>query len=213
MATARQRSQHRRRREDTRAQILAAASSALRERPYRELTIEELMAGAGLSRTIFYRHFDDLGDLVVRLLEETGGEFFAREQRVAELGTQAPEDVRRALEVPVRSLAEDGPLLRAVAEAASHDERIDVAYRTLVGRFEALIEANLRKLGTRGYAPVADPGETARALNLMNLAYLLEVFGAPEPKVTPEVALQTLSEIWSALIFCGRSPPSPAASA
>src|SRR5947209_20523822 len=107
MATARQRSQHRLRRADTRAQILAAARSALRERPYRELTIEDLMASAGLSRTIFYRHFDDLGDLVVRLLEEAGGQYFLREQRVAELGAEAPEDVRRALEVPVRSLAED----------------------------------------------------------------------------------------------------------
>lgn len=159
------------------------------------------MSAAGLTRTIFYRYFDDLADLVVQLLDETGAELYEHEQHLAEAGVHDSEGIRRALEVPVHSFSLHGPLLRAIAEAASHDERIDAAYRTVVQRFEPLIEANLRSLSGRGRTHVADPAQTARALNLMNVAYLLDVFGVSEQKVSREVALRTLAEIWAGAIF------------
>jgi AcrR family transcriptional regulator len=201
MSTANHRSELRRRREQVRMQIIAAADAALRRAPYRELSVEELMAAAGLPRTIFYRHFDDLADVVVRLLEEAGAELYQHEQRLAAVGDDEPDGIRHALEAPVRSFSLHGPLLRAVAEAASHDERIDAGYRALVQRFEQLIEAFLRALAERGQTRLADPAQTARALNLMNLAYLLDVFGTIEQKVSPEVALQTLTEIWVGAIL------------
>ena len=41
--------------------------------------------------------------------------------------------------------------------------------------------------------------ETARALNTLNEAYLLEAFGH-EPRVSIDAAVRTLSEIWAAVI-------------
>ena len=46
-----------------RAAIVVAAEGALRERPFREVSVEELMQAAGLARTQFYRYFDDKEDL------------------------------------------------------------------------------------------------------------------------------------------------------
>jgi AcrR family transcriptional regulator len=201
VSTATHRSGQRQRREQVRARILGAADSALRLNPYRELSVEELMSAAGLTRTIFYRHFDDLADLVVRLLEQASSDLIDQELRLASDSLDSPEQIRRALEAPVRVLSANGPLLRAVAEAASHDERIDRGFRDLVARFERLIETYLRDLAARGRTRISDPAQTARALNLMNLAYLLDVFGTPEPKVSPEVALQTLTEIWVGAIL------------
>ena len=63
VSTAAQRARHRDQRETTRRDILAAADRFLRERPYRELSIEVVMEGTGLTRTAFYRHFDDMADL------------------------------------------------------------------------------------------------------------------------------------------------------
>ena len=57
------------RREAARERIVAAAERLLRDRPYRELSVEEVMAEAGLSRTIFYRHFDGLPELVLSLFD------------------------------------------------------------------------------------------------------------------------------------------------
>jgi AcrR family transcriptional regulator len=201
MSTATRRSHQRERREQVRDQIIAAADAALRQRPYRELSVEELMSYAGLTRTIFYRHFDDLADLVVRLLNEASAELYDNERRLAATALDEPGAIRHALEAPVHVFRRHGPLLRAVAEAASHDERIDEGYRAVVGRFEGLIEGYLRALVERGRTRVADPAQTARALNLMNLSYLLDVFGTPKPKLSEEVALRTLTEIWVGAIL------------
>jgi hypothetical protein len=50
-----------------------------------------------------------------------------------------------------------------------------------------------------GRTPPADLSETARALNLMGVSYLLDALGR-EPRVPPQTAVQTLTEIWEAVI-------------
>ena len=77
MSSPAQRARQREQRERTRRQILAAADQFLRERPYRELSVEVVMAQTGLTRTAFYRHFDDVTDLVLQLLEEIGHDLYA----------------------------------------------------------------------------------------------------------------------------------------
>src|SRR5256885_1553381 len=54
-------------------EILESAERFLRERPLRELTIDEVMAGTGLSRPAFYVYFRDRPDLGLRLIGEIGG--------------------------------------------------------------------------------------------------------------------------------------------
>ena len=54
----------RERRQEVRARIVAAASELVRERSFQELSVADVMALAGFERTIFYRHFDDLADLL-----------------------------------------------------------------------------------------------------------------------------------------------------
>ena len=48
-------------------------------------------------------------------------------------------------------------------------------------------------------ANVTDLDETARALNLLNENYLRDAFGG-EPRVTDDVAVRTLTEIWLAVV-------------
>jgi TetR/AcrR family transcriptional regulator, ethionamide resistance regulator len=205
MSSAARRSELRERRGEVREQIIAAAAQALRQQPYRELSVEELMASAGLTRTLFYRHFDDLADLVVRRLEEVSAALYEHERRLAMTALREDVTIHDALEPAVLTLASHGPMLRAIAEAASHDERIEQGYQVMVERFGALIESYLRVLVDQGRTTIADPAQTARALNLMNLAYLLDAFGSSEPKITPEVAVRTLTEIWEGTIQRGRS--------
>ena len=58
----------RRRRQDSEREILEAAGRLLAERPFRELTVDDLMAATSQSRTAFYRHFTDRQDLLVHLI-------------------------------------------------------------------------------------------------------------------------------------------------
>src|ERR1700741_2307724 len=65
---------NRRRRSEAREQILEVARRELRVRPFRELSVDELMQATGLSRTAFYRYFPDREAVLVDLLEEVWGE-------------------------------------------------------------------------------------------------------------------------------------------
>jgi AcrR family transcriptional regulator len=205
VSTASHRARQRQRRGEVRAQIIAAANGVLRRRPYRDLTVEEVMAATGLSRTLFYRHFDDLPDLVLRVLSEEGGELYRRERPLAESALDHPDGIRQALRGAVLAFADHGPLVRAMAEAASYDERIEDVHRELIASFTDLTASYLRDLQARGLTAVGDAHETAQALNLMNERYLIEAFGR-EPLVDPETALDTLTHIWAATIF--GPPPS-----
>src|SRR3954468_4220591 len=66
------RTRRRQTREESRRQILAAADAILRERSYRDLTIDAVMERTGFSRTVFYRHFADLPDLVLAVMQDAG---------------------------------------------------------------------------------------------------------------------------------------------
>ena len=45
-------------RAEAKRRIVAATATLLRKRRYNTLTIEQVMAEAGLARTVFYRYFD-----------------------------------------------------------------------------------------------------------------------------------------------------------
>src|SRR5262245_52777715 len=70
------RDRRRRRREECERQILDAAAALLRDHPYRDLTVDDVMTTAGQSRTAFYRYFKDRQDLVTRLLGDLAAELY-----------------------------------------------------------------------------------------------------------------------------------------
>jgi len=181
---------------EVRARIVAAARELLRTRSFAQLTVDEVMREAGPGRTIFYRHFDDLGDLLLRASRDSVEELYEAQTALgAAEALPVADAVRRALRMAVAVHHRDGPLLRAVAEAAMVDERIAAAREAMIRRFDALLADRLAAAPGIG---VADTAQTARALNLMNQAYLLDAFGH-EPRVDPEDAVRTLAEIWLAV--------------
>jgi len=196
MSPQAQRTRRREQRESTRRQILGAAERLLRERPFRELSVDAVMADTGLTRTAFYRLFDDVTELVLRLFAEVNQELFAVAQTWSEhAGVGYPAPGRTGLAGTVDFYVRHGPLLRAIAEASATDERIEEAYR---GSTEAFIELTAGALGRmvrEGSLDVPDAPTLARAMTLMNQGYLLEEFGR-EPQGDPEIALATLEAVW-----------------
>jgi TetR/AcrR family transcriptional regulator, ethionamide resistance regulator len=176
----RRRTNARVRREEARERIVAAAEQLLLELPYRELAVDLVMARAGLSRTVFYRHFDGLPEVLLTLLGKIE----------ADLAAPMGGDLRELIANSVDIFARYGPFLRALDHAAGQDAEIEAAYCALVDRFTEQIAAGLGG-GRRAY-------ELARALNLMNGNYLLDTLGK-DPDFDRELALDTLLTIWSAV--------------
>ena len=189
---------------ESRTRIIAAATDLIRERGFAQLSVGEVMERAGIGRTLFYRHFEDLGDLLLKSSREAMEALYANELEIgAAVERPAPELVTSAIAPAVAVYRRHGPLLRALAEAAPADERIAAAQEQVRARFDALVAEVIARLPHFADRDAGDVAETARALNLLNTAYLQDAFGR-EPRVDEGTAIQTLSGIWMAVI----APPS-----
>jgi AcrR family transcriptional regulator len=190
--------------EQARDEIVAAAEAFLRERPFRELTVDEVMAHTGLSRPSFYVYFRDRHHLLLSLVEEIGGELFAMADRWLRGGSDPVADARAALEGVAVVYAEHGVALRAIAEAASGDPEVETMYRALVESFVDATSAHIADEVAAGRMRGVDPRETARALVWMNERYLVERLGtAPGAPVSSVV--ETLLTVWVRTLY-ERSP-------
>jgi AcrR family transcriptional regulator len=183
-------------RQESRERIVAAATELVRHQSYGELSIGAVMERAGFGRTIFYRHFDDLGDLLVRASRDAIDSLYAAQRPLGSAADRDAEDVvADAVKRAVAVYRAHGPLLRAVVEAAASDPEVAAGHNAMRRQFDGLVEQALRKRGGR----FADVAETARALNRLNEAYLLDAFGR-EPRISTETAVQTLTEIWTGVV-------------
>src|SRR5688572_22458762 len=122
MSVAAQRTKKRQSREETRRQIQDAALEFLRERSFRELNVDALMAQTGHSRTVFYWHFDDISALVLTLIDEVGNEMVEVAQKWARTEVVTADEARKRLAAFVDFYVRNGTLIHAVAEAAHHND-------------------------------------------------------------------------------------------
>jgi AcrR family transcriptional regulator len=200
---------HRRRRrspESAEREIVAAAESFLRERPFRDLTVDEVMARTTLSRPSFYVYFRDRHHLAVRLVEGIGAELFEMSSRWLEGRGDAREDVRAALEGIAAVYAGHGLMLSAIADAAGHDSEVEATYRGLILRFVDATTVRIEQDIASGYTDTVDAGETARALVWMSERYLNEALGR-HPRAPVEIVVETLWTIWVRTLYGPESAP------
>ena len=206
------RAQRRRRRpEEAERAILAAARAFLQERPFREMTVEGVMVRTGLSRPAFYAYFRDRYELVTRLLEGIGGLLFAADWRWLSGDARGEREAAGGLLVDAlrggfETFAQYGPVLRAVADAAMQDPRVEEAYRYgLIERLTQAVAGRVARDVASGVSPAdLDPEETARALVLMTERYLLDAFGNPLDRPSPErtdAILAALEKVWVRTLY------------
>jgi AcrR family transcriptional regulator len=175
------------------------------------MKVDEVMARTGLSRPAFYVYFRDRYELVTRLLEGIGGVLFAVDRRWLAGGEKGGrEEGREALVDALYRGSETferyGPVLRAIADAAGQDGRVEEAYRFgLLARLIAAVAARIERDVASGASPAyLDPEETARALVLMTERYLLDAFGRPSDRPSgarKAAVVGTLEDVWVRTLY------------
>jgi TetR/AcrR family transcriptional regulator, ethionamide resistance regulator len=187
-------------REEVRERLVDAATELVRDRSFYDLSVTDVTERAGIERTIFYRHFDDLADLLLRAATDAIESLY-QAQIELDAGREEGdlETVRGAIEPAVRVYQRHGPVIRAVTEAGTSNPQVAARGAELRGRFNELTASSLARLPGLEDNPPADISESARALNLLNEAYLREAFGH-EPRISAETAIETLTEIWAAFL-------------
>jgi AcrR family transcriptional regulator len=190
----------RRTQEQAEGEILEAARDFLHDRPFRDLTIDELMDRTGLSRPSFYVYFRDRHHLALRLLEELAGQVYEESNPWLQGSGDPPDDMRAAIEGIVEALAQHGGMLRAISDAATEDAEVERVYRAKVDEFIAAAAARIERDAVAGRAIVDDPLMLATALVWMNERYLLQNPVADVPEDRRRVTDQ-LTRIWMRSIY------------
>jgi AcrR family transcriptional regulator len=196
------RSRRRQTPEETRAVILDSAERLLRERPFRDLSVDEVMKPTGYRRTVFYRHFAGLPDLVLAVLTRVLPGLAEANDAFRELASSeiSQETVRGLIRGVVEHWERHGPLMHAMRDAGVYDSEIDALIESTPERFNGELGESIAAHQAAGWAVGAEPVQLAAALTSMNQRYLLHCFGGPRPRATVDEATDALTTIWSALV-------------
>ena len=193
----------RRRPHDARREILDAAEVLLAERPFLELSVDDLMASTSMTRSSFYHYFRSLDEVAIALMRRVQGEMM--EATAPWLRVDYEGDPAVGLERGIRASAEvfarHGVVLSAIHEASFRYEAVQREWRDgVLEDWIGAVAAQVRAQRDRGLTRVADAEEIARALLLMNTAVLVERLGK-QPPDQPDAVADTLAEIWIGALF------------
>ncbi len=186
--------------ERTRQAILDGALEFLWSRPFREMTVAELMSIVGASRPAFYQYFEDLHDLMETLLRgieedifETTDPWFSGEGDPFVM-------LRESQAGLVRVVYDRGPILRAIADASPSDERLERAWAKFLAAFDDAVAARIEQHQEEGLIPAFDARPVAIALNRLDASLLIHAFGR-RPRGDPEPVREALTRIWTSTLY------------
>lgn len=164
--------------QQTKDEILDAARRMLWERPFRDLTVADLMEGTSVGRSSFYLHFEDRYALAAALLDGIDEELRQATSAARHAGME-PTALRGALEGVVRIWARHGPVLGAISEASAQDERLEGLYRRdFVQRIIDRVVEGIDLGRSEGRVVLdVDATEVGTLLVLMSERYLCDRFG------------------------------------
>ena len=183
-------------------EIIDAAEGFLRERPFRELTVDEVMRRTDLSRPSFYVYFRDRHHLVLKVVERLSAESAAGADIWYRAEGSGRDVIREATAAVVDVFVRHGAVMQALADAAADDLEVEAAYR---GTLEFFVESTARHIEREveaGNMLPCNVWETARALSIMNQRYLTAVLGR-HPVAEPDVVIDTITTIWVRTLYGG----------
>lgn len=188
----------------TRHAILDGALEFLWSHPFRELTVAVLMSVTGTSRSAFYQYFKDLHDLMETLLQ-------GLEDDILEAATPWLSGEGEPTELLEESLAglvgvcyERGPVLRAVSDASTSDERLEQCWANFLGKFDDAVSARIEQHQVEGYIPPFDARPVAIALNRMDASVMIHAFGR-RPRGNPDPVRESITRIWISTLYESRT--------
>ena len=186
--------------ERTRAEILNAAFDFIWSHPFREMTVNSLMASTAVGRSAFYQYFRDLHELMETLLvtledeilQGAGPWFFGAGDPV--------ELLDRSLEELVAACYRRGPFIKAVADAAPTDRRLEEAWNGFLRRFDDAVSARIAADQELGLIADFDARPLASALNRLDAYTFVHAFGQ-RPRNRPEPVLQAIRRLWISALY------------
>ncbi|MCW9077602.1 MAG: TetR/AcrR family transcriptional regulator [Gammaproteobacteria bacterium] len=188
--------------ERTRAAILDAALAFLWSNPFRDMSVNALMATTSVSRSAFYQYFHDVHELMEAMLADLGEEIL----KFITPWLEGEGDVITLLEESVsefvRICHKQGPFLQAISDAAPSHGRLEIVWTEFLDHFDDVIAARIEADQELGLTPVFAPRPIAVALNRTNAYTVIQAFGK-HPRGEPGPVSDALKRIWVATLYGG----------
>ncbi|TCO48856.1 TetR/AcrR family transcriptional regulator [Actinocrispum wychmicini] len=184
--------------------ILDTAEHLLANRSLGEIGIDELAAGAGVSRSTFYFHFESRDDVLYTLSDRLIGEIYAEGLVWFRRGDEEPvAAVRRALTRMVELWRAHGPVLRASVRGRETDPRLAELWSEIARRFMRSTAVQIESERNAGLALPGPPSARglARALVIMNEATCYQQTLMKKSAAWDEELVESLTAIWVRSIY------------
>jgi TetR/AcrR family transcriptional regulator, ethionamide resistance regulator len=188
--------------DDRQRAIVEAFEGLLRTRPLADVAIDEIAAGAAISRSAFYFYFPSKQAVLLELLDRMVAEVDAR---LAEVGTPGDDPAawwRSAIGVFVDVFGAHRAVSVTLAEARATVPELREEWARRSGRWVELTASTIAAEQRHGRArAAADPRATSIALNAMNERVLVASFAGEDPALPPEEVLDVLADVWCTTIY------------
>ncbi|MCW2945518.1 MAG: putative TetR-family transcriptional regulator [Actinoallomurus sp.] len=137
------------------------------------IAIDELAAGAGISRPSFYFYFDSKVGVLTALLDEIAGQMAADTGDWLAGSGADDESLRRSLRTSARLWREHGPLLRQALVEEDPDPALRAFRERILDGFVVKAAERIQRDRDAGFAPPGpSPEALARALVQMKFTVL-----------------------------------------
>jgi TetR/AcrR family transcriptional regulator, ethionamide resistance regulator len=199
--------------DDRELAILATAEALLAERPFGEVSIDDLARGAGISRPTFYFYFPSKDAVLLTLLDRVTVEAEA-ELAAAGLPEGLPTDPvahwRAGIAAFYETFRRHRPVALACAEVRATNAEVRRLWETVTEGWVRLTAEAIEAERARGAAPPGLPArDLAAVLCSMNERAMYATFGGSGPAVAEADVVDVLLDVWLKAIY-GEVPEPPA---
>ena len=184
----------------TQQSILDAALDYLWTKPYRSLTVNQLMSRAGSSRSAFYRYYEDLPAMMEHLLNEYRDKIMAATTAWLKGEGDPISMLKDSLGNMVEVSYQYGPILRAVLDAAPMNERLEKAWTSFAKDFDDAVTHQIEHQQKAGLIKPFDARPVAMALNRMDSEMVSHHFGRL-PRGNQASVLDAILRVWVATLY------------
>jgi AcrR family transcriptional regulator len=189
--------------------ILATAERLLGERALRDISIDDLAKGAGISRPTFYFYFRSKEAVLLALLDRVVQEADAAATVVpdSELVTDPPRFWREVISAFYRTFRDHRPVTLAAAEARCTNHEVRVLWSSVMAAWTDRAATAIESERARGAAPPGLPArDLAIALSTMNERSMHALLAGDEPALAESDVVTVLHTIWLNAIYQTTSP-------
>ena len=184
----------------TRIEILNEAFRFLWSRPFRDMTVENLMNQTTVCRSSFYNYFEDPHELMESLLALLEADILAGVDPWFTDDGDPVALLHSGLAAEVHICYRCGPFMKAVTDAAATDAHVETRWYEFLGRFDDAVSERIAADQELGLIESFDPRPVATALNQIDASMYIRTFGQ-RPRGRPGPVLDSISRLWISTLY------------